>query len=88
MTAVQNNLPIKVVVFNNSTNAGPKFAGKISGVGSDLIYDIGHFNFAKFAEACGVYGRRVDDPRELRRAMDDVLSKKTAAVLDVITAED
>lgn len=88
MTAVQNNLPIKVVVFNNGTNAGPKFAGKIGGVGSDLIYDIGHFNFAKFAEACGVYGRRVDDPRELRRAMDDVLSKKTAAVLDVITAED
>ncbi len=85
MTAMENSLPIKVIVFNNRGQAAIKFEQLAQGLEEFATQFSNDFNFAKFAEACGAYGRRVEDPAELNSSLEDILSARGPAVLDVIT---
>src|SRR5215475_12197357 len=64
LTLRQLNLPVKVVVFNNSTlgfvELEMKAAGQLS-YGTELINP----NFAKLAESAGILGLRVEDPEAI-----------------------
>lgn len=85
ITLTQNRLPVKIVVFNNSSlnfvEVEMKAAGFVT-YGTDLTNP----DFAALAESIGVFGRRVERPDDLAPALQSVLDHDGPALLDVVTA--
>jgi pyruvate dehydrogenase (quinone) len=85
ITLIQNRLPVKVIVFNNSSLNFVELEMKAAGIvnfGTDLVNP----NFADVAQAMGIFGRRVEQPAELERALVDAFAHDGPAVVDVVTA--
>jgi pyruvate dehydrogenase (quinone) len=85
ITLTQNRLPVKVIVFNNSSLNFVELEMKAAGIvnfGTDLLNP----NFADVATAMGIFGRRVEHPSELERAITDAFAYDGPAVVDVVTA--
>jgi pyruvate dehydrogenase (quinone) len=84
LTIVQHGLPFKTVVFNNGTLGMVKLEMEVAGLPDHGVDFKGNINFAKIADAVGVPGIRVEDPADLRSAIDQWLSHKGPALLDVV----
>jgi pyruvate dehydrogenase (quinone) len=85
ITLIQNRLPVKVVVFNNSSLNFVELEMKAAGIvnfGTDLVNP----NFANVAQAMGIFGRRVEQPADLEQALVDAFAFDGPAVVDVVTA--
>ncbi len=85
VTLIQNKLPVKLIVFNNSSLNFVELEMKAAGIvtfGTDLVNP----DFAAVAQAMGVFGRRVTEPGELERAMTDAFAHDGPAIVDVHTA--
>jgi pyruvate dehydrogenase (quinone) len=85
ITLIQNRLPVKVIVFNNSSLNFVELEMKAAGIvnfGTDLVNP----NFADVAQAMGIFGRRVEQPAELEPALVDAFAHDGPAVVDVVTA--
>lgn len=85
LTLVQNRLPVKVVVFNNSSLNFVELEMKAAGFvtfGTDLENP----DFAKLAESVGILGRRIAEPDDLQPALTEFLAHDGPALLDVVTA--
>ena len=81
----QNKLPVKLVIFNNSSLNFVELEMKAAGIvnfGTDLVNP----NFAAVAEAMGIFGRRVEQPGDLEQALADAFATDGPAVVDVVTA--
>lgn len=83
LTAVQEKLPIKVAVFNNSKLAFIDIEQKSEGL-IPLYTDLANPDFGKVAEAMGLWGRRVSLKDELDEAVAAWLAQPGPAVLDVV----
>ena len=59
MTTVQENLPIKIVVYDNSKLGFVEIEQRAEGM-LDLYTDLKNPDFGKVAEALGLWGRTVD----------------------------
>ncbi len=84
ITLTQQKLPVKVIVFNNGVLGFVEMEMKANGflnTGTDLINP----NFAKMAEAMGVYAVRVEDPNELEAAVKKALAHPGPVLIDVVT---
>jgi pyruvate dehydrogenase (quinone) len=84
LTLLQHPLPVKIVIFNNSTLGFVALEMKASGfleVGTHLQNP----DFAAIARACGIHGVRVEDPGDLEAAVAEVLGHDGPALLDVVT---
>jgi pyruvate oxidase len=82
-TAVKYELPIVVVVFNNSKLSLIKYEEAVAGVPEFGI----HFHnpdFAKFAEACGGFGVRVEDPKDAQDAVRAAIASGKPAIVDAV----
>ncbi|MGP3951874.1 pyruvate dehydrogenase [Streptomyces sp. 7N604] len=84
LTLVQYELPVKVVVFNNSAMGMVELEMMVSGLPS---YGTTNQNpdFAAIAGAAGAYGVRVEKPKELQGALRDAFKHKGPALVDVVT---
>ncbi|MEU4556873.1 pyruvate dehydrogenase [Actinoplanes sp. NPDC023936] len=84
LTAKLHNLPVKVVVFNNSSLGMVRLEMLVAG---DPPFETDHdaVDFAAIARGAGILGVRVEKPAELRRAMREFLDHDGPAVLDVVT---
>ena len=85
VTLIQNRLPVKVIVFNNSSLNFVELEMKAAGIvtfGTDLINP----NFANVAQAMGIFGRRVEQPADLQQALGDAFAYDGPAIIDVVTA--
>jgi pyruvate dehydrogenase (quinone) len=85
ITLIQNRLPVKVIVFNNSSLNFVELEMKAAGIvnfGTDLVNP----NFASVAQAMGIFGRRVEQPADLEQALVDAFAFDGPAVVDVVTA--
>ncbi len=85
ITLMQNRLPVKVIVFNNSSLNFVELEMKAAGIvnfGTDLVNP----NFAAVAEAMGMFGSRVEQPSDLEGALADAFAYDGPAVIDVVTA--
>ncbi|KTD24221.1 MULTISPECIES: ubiquinone-dependent pyruvate dehydrogenase [Legionella] len=82
LTLNQQNLPIKVVVFNNGTLG---FVEMEMHVGGMLEYstELNNPNFAKMADAVGIKGFRVDESTHLREALQSAFAHAGPALVDV-----
>ena len=83
-SAVRHNLPFVAVVANDSA-WGIVVSTQRSGHGKDgvLASKFGDIQFGKIAEALGARGLRVNDPRELRRSIEEGFSSKVPMIIDV-----
>ena len=87
LTAVQEKLPIKVVVFNNGTLGFVEIEQKVEGL-LDTYTDLHNPDFARLAEAVGWWGRRVETPDLVEDAVTAWLAAPGPALLDVVTERD
>lgn len=83
LTTVQEKLPIKIAVFNNSSLGFVEIEQKVEGL-LDAYTDLHNPDFSRVAEACGIWGRRVEDANALEDAVRDWLNTPGPALLDVV----
>ena len=84
LTTVQENLAIKVVVFNNGSLGFVELEQKVEGL-LDAYTNLKNPSFAKVAEAIGLWGRRVERAQDLEQAIAEWLAVPGPALLDVLT---
>ncbi|OBF21171.1 ubiquinone-dependent pyruvate dehydrogenase [Mycobacterium sp. ACS4331] len=85
ITLVQNRLPVKVVVFNNSSLNFVELEMKAAGIvnfGTELTNP----DFAAVAQSLGIFGRRVEKPGDLDGALAAAFAHDGPALIDVVTA--
>ncbi|MFJ8198529.1 pyruvate dehydrogenase [Streptomyces sp. NPDC096152] len=84
LTLVQHGLPVKVVVFNNSSLGMVELEMMVAGLPA---YGTVNRNpdFAAVARACGAHGIRVEKPKQLAAALQDAFRYKGPALVDVVT---
>lgn len=85
VTLTQNRLPVKVIVFNNSSLNFVELEMKAAGI-VNFGTDLHNPNFADLAQAMGIFGRRVEQPADLEQAVVDAFAYEGPAVVDVVTA--
>ena len=82
LTLVQMNLPVKVVVFRNDSLAFVELEMKAAGF-LNFGTDLKNPSFAKIAEAAGILGLPVDDPEQVRPALQQALRHDGPALVEV-----
>ena len=88
-TAVQYNLPVKVVIMNNG------YLGMVR-QWQEMFYDRAYSevdlavspDFVKLAEAYGAFGARATKPNELSDVLAAGLSHKGVAVMDIVVSKE
>ncbi len=83
----QNDLPVKIVVFNNSSLNFVELEMKAAGI---VNFGTGLENpsFAAVAESVGITGIRVEKASELRDALTRALATDGPVLVDVVTARE
>ncbi len=86
-TAVQHNLPVKIILLKNNSLAEVRFEQE------DLKYpqfgcDLPPIDFVAFAKACGADGFRCTRPEEVRPAIESALRSKKAALVEAVVDPD
>jgi acetolactate synthase-1/2/3 large subunit len=83
MTAVENRLPIIVIVCNNGMYGTIRmhqertYPGRVSGT------DLANPDFAALARACGGFGARVDRTEEFAQAFDDAVASGLPSIIEL-----
>ena len=84
ITATMYDLPIKVVVFNNSTLGMVKLEMLVNGL-PDFQTDVPDTNYAEIARAIGFHAERVEDASRLEGAYREAFAAPGPALVEVIT---
>ena len=84
LTLVQYDLPVKVVLFNNSSLGMVELEMMVEGLPAYGTTNVNP-DFAAVARAAGAFGVRVEKPKELRAALRDAFRHKGPALVDVVT---
>lgn len=84
LSVVQHRLPIKIVVFNNSSLAFVQLEMIAAGVLAEGTTDLVNPDFAKLAEAVGIKGIRVERSDDLREALSTAFAHPGAVLVDVV----
>ncbi len=86
LSARQLDLPIKVVVFNNSSLGFVAMEMKAGGY-LDTGTDLSATNFAAIAEGAGIYSIRVERSEDLPDALERGFARPGPVLIDVVTAK-
>ena len=84
VTARMYDLPVKVVVFNNSTLGMVKLEMLVNGL-PDYGTDVHDVNYAEVARAIGFHSERVTEPSRLRGALQEAFAYNGPALIEVMT---
>jgi pyruvate dehydrogenase (quinone) len=87
LTLAQYELPIKLIVYNNSTLGMVKLEMRVAGY-EDFGVDVKHTDFAKVAEAAGIRGIRIEDSGDLKKSLQTALRHDGPVLIDVVTNPD
>lgn len=82
LTLKQLKAPVKVIVYQNDALSFVELEMKAVGVvsfGTDLVNP----DFAKLADACGIFGRNVEDPGELEEVLRAAFAHPGPALVSV-----
>jgi pyruvate dehydrogenase (quinone) len=85
LTLQQLKAPVKIIVYQNNALSFVELEMKAVGVisfGTDLVNP----DFARLAEACGIFGRNVEDPADLEEALRAALDHPGPALVSVKVA--
>ncbi|KAA9394611.1 pyruvate dehydrogenase [Kocuria coralli] len=84
VTAAMYQLPLTVVVFNNSTLGMVKLEMLVDGL-PDFGVDVPDTNYAKVAEAVGFQAQRVVKAKDVEGALKSALAHQGPSLVEVIT---
>lgn len=84
LTVREHGLPLKIVVYNNSSLNFVELEMKADGF-VKFATDLDNPDYAKVAEAMGIWGRHVEHSSDLPGAVDEFLAHDGPALLDVVT---
>lgn len=84
MTIVQYNLPVKIVLFNNRSLGMVKLEMEVAGI-PDIETDMLNPDFDKLAEAMGMYGITINDPADVRAALEKAFQQAGPALITINT---
>jgi pyruvate oxidase len=87
MTAIHNNLPITVIVFNDGKLKNIKKEQEDYGYPEYRVSFVNP-NMAEMAESSGGLGIRVDDPEGLDKAMAEALGSSKPSIVEVLVDPD
>jgi pyruvate dehydrogenase (quinone) len=87
LTLRQNRLPVKIVVFNNSSLNFVELEMKANGF-VNFGTDLDNPDFAEVARSIGLFGQRVDKPDDLESALRAAFAHDGPALVDVVTARE
>jgi len=82
-TAVQHDLPVKIILLKNNSLAEVKFEQREIG-NPEFGCELGPIDFVAFAHACGAEGFRCKTPAEIRPAIEAALRSPRAALVEAI----
>ncbi|MFB9835240.1 pyruvate dehydrogenase [Actinoallomurus acaciae] len=84
LTVIGRRLPVKIVLFDNSSLAMVDLEMMVAGVPP---YGTGYpaTDYAAIARAAGAHGLRVEDPRDVREALREAFRHDGPALVDVVT---
>jgi pyruvate dehydrogenase (quinone) len=83
LTIYQYNLPIKIVVYNNSQLGFVAMEMKVAGL-PPFGTDLKNPDFAKMAAAIGIKGIRVESPENIQSAVEKALAHDGPVLIDVV----
>ncbi|MCW5980835.1 MAG: pyruvate oxidase [Bryobacteraceae bacterium] len=83
-TCVKYDLPVKVFVISNRSLGQIKWEQMVFLGNPEYVCDLQPIDFAKFAEACGVKGIRVDRPGDCGDAVREALASRGPVIVDAI----
>jgi len=86
LTARQLELPIKVVVFNNSLLGFVSMELKASGY-LDTNVDLSKTDFAAIAKGAGIFSIRVEESEDIAQALKAAFAHPGPALVDVVTSK-
>jgi pyruvate dehydrogenase (quinone) len=84
LTAVKYKLPVKVVVLKNNYLGQIKWEQMVMLGNPEYGVKLQPMDFSKFAEACGAYGMKLEQPREVGSVLDKFLDLPGPAVLEAV----
>jgi pyruvate dehydrogenase (quinone) len=85
LTLRQQQLPVKIVVFNNGSLAFVEIEMKAAGI-VNYGTDLENPNFAEVARAVGLHGVRIERPSELTDGLREAFAHDGPALVEVLTA--
>lgn len=89
MTAVHHKLPVKIIIYNNSSFGLIKLEAE--GIGLPAFFKGIEFpnpDFAAFARACGGHGFTARKPSDLKAAISEALAVDGPAIVDAVVVAD
>ena len=86
LTVRQNKLPVKIVLFNNSSLNFVELEMKAAGI-VNFGTQLDNPDFAALANAIGIHGQRVEKPDDLEGALRAAFAHDGPALVDIVTAQ-
>jgi pyruvate dehydrogenase (quinone)/pyruvate oxidase len=87
LTAVQHDLPIKVIVIRNNSLGLIKWEQMVFLGNPEYGVNMAPLDFVKFAEACGARGVRIDEPKRCGDQLSEALSWDGPVIVECVTDE-
>jgi pyruvate dehydrogenase (quinone) len=88
LTAVHHKLPVKVVVYNNSSLGLIRLEAESMGLPAWKAMDFPNPDYVALARACGAVGFKAEQPNELREAIDQALKADGPAIVSCVVPAD
>ncbi|RYY61149.1 MAG: ubiquinone-dependent pyruvate dehydrogenase [Chitinophagaceae bacterium] len=83
LTIYQYNLPVKIIIYNNSSLGFVAMEMKVAGL-PPFGTDLKNPDFAKMAEAIGIMGIRVETPDAIQPALDKAFMHDGPVLIDAV----
>jgi pyruvate dehydrogenase (quinone)/pyruvate oxidase len=87
LTAVQHDLPVKVVVVKNNTLGLIKWEQMVFLGNPEYGVNMAPLDFVKFAEACGARGMHIEDPARCGQQLAEALSWDGPVIIECVVDE-
>ncbi|AKK09681.1 thiamine pyrophosphate-dependent enzyme, possible carboligase or decarboxylase [Corynebacterium testudinoris] len=84
LTVKLHDLPIKTIVFNNSSLGMVKLEMLVAGM-PEFGTDHEHVNYADIAAAMGIKSVRIEDPKKMRKQLQAALAEPGPVLIDIVT---
>ncbi len=88
LTAVHHKLPVKAVVYNNSSLGLIRLEAESMGLPAWKAMDFPNPDYVALARACGGAGFKAEKPGELRDAIDQGLKAEGPVIIDCVVPAD
>jgi pyruvate dehydrogenase (quinone) len=88
LTAVHHKLPVKAVVYNNSSLGLIRFEAESMGLPAWKAMDFPNPDYVALARACGAVGFKAEKPGELREAIDQAFKAEGPAIVSCVVPAD